>query len=86
MDPLEKNLLDLKHSLSVTKGATFLGFGILGAFSIYSFARELIFDKNVLLGIAIIWLGIFGSLGVIEFNKCHQIESKIQKVLYKRIK
>lgn len=56
MEIFEKNLLDLKHSLSITKGATFLGFGIIGVFSLYSISKEFINDKNTSLLISIIWL------------------------------
>ena len=54
MNPYEKNLLDLEHSLSSTKGASFLGFGVIGAFSFYFIAKEFIIEKNNLLILSII--------------------------------
>ncbi|MBI2629246.1 hypothetical protein HYW74_04130 [Candidatus Pacearchaeota archaeon] len=78
MDNLKKNLLDLQHDLYSVKGASFLGFGIIGAFSFYSIAKEFINEKTIALLLSIIWLGIFGALAVKQFSNCNNIQLEIK--------
>lgn len=78
MDNLKKNLLDLEHDLCSVKGASFLGFGIIGAFSFYSITKEFISEKIIALLLSIIWLGIFGALAVKQFSNCNKIQSNIK--------
>lgn len=61
------------------KGASFLGFGFIGAFSFYSIAKEFISEKTIVLLLSIIWLGTFGALAVKQFSNCNKIQSDIQE-------
>ncbi len=87
MDSIRKNLLDLEHDLYSVKGASFLGFGIIGAFSFYSIAKEFISEKIIALLLSIIWLGIFGAIAVKQFSHCNNIQSNIKNrlILNKKI-
>lgn len=78
MDDLKKNLLDLEHDLYSVKGASFLGFGIIGAFSFYSITKEFISEKTIALLLSIIWLGVFGALAVKQFSNCNKIQLNIR--------
>ncbi len=83
---LKKNLLDLQHDLYSIKGASFLGFGVVGVFSFYSILKEFIGDKIIVLFLSIIWLGIFGALAVNQFSKCNKIQSDINNKINSIVK
>jgi len=83
MDILEKNLLDLQHSLFSTKGAILFTIGIGGAISIISLLNNFAEDPFPLL-LGLIWFIIFGAISIIQFYKCNKIQNRVRKELSKK--
>jgi len=79
MENLKKNLLDLQHNLYSIKGASLLGFGVIGAFSFFSVAMEFISERLIVLLISIIWFGLFGILAIKQFSECNKIQRIIKE-------
>lgn len=80
MEPLEKNLMDLQHSLFSTKGAVLFTIGIGGAISIIALLKEFAEEPFPLL-LGLIWFCIFGALSIIQFSECNKIQNKIKENL-----
>lgn len=77
------NLLNLQHDLFSIKGASFLGFEFVGSFSFYSFAKEFILDKVIVLILSMIWFTLFGIIAINQFKECYIIQNKIKEDIKK---
>ena len=86
MNSEEKNLLDLKHSLYSTKGALFFSIGIGGAIAIFFGLWQLIEDTKLPILIAEVWIVILGWMSIKYFNRCSEIQIKIEESLGKHHK
>ena len=78
MNHLEKNLLDLRHSLSTTKASLFFGIGFGGALALFFGFMQLIEDTFTALLIAEVWLIIFVWRGINYFVECGKIQDEIK--------
>ena len=80
MDSIEKNLLDLQHSLYSTKASLFFSIGVGGAIAIFFGIREMSIKMiNVL--IPLIWLIPFVWLAINYFVRCSGIQKEIENFI-----
>lgn len=79
MNSKEKNLLDLKHSLSQTKGALFLSIGIGSGIAIFFGGRQIgITTINSFVTSLLFSLG-FVYTSIKHFIRCNDIQDKIER-------
>lgn len=78
MNVKEKNLLDLKHSLSLTKGALFLSIGIGSGIAILLGTKQIGISMIYSLILSIFFASIFIYSSIIHFTKCSNIQNKIK--------
>ena len=81
MNDLEKNLLDLQHSLFSVKGSIFFGIGIGGSLTLFFGLNQIIKERYISILISLIWVIIFGWITVLQFVKCNQIQEKVKKTI-----
>tara|TARA_Y100000034_G_scaffold84100_1_gene100690 strand:- start:1310 stop:1576 length:267 start_codon:yes stop_codon:yes gene_type:complete len=88
MNPIIKNLLDLRHSLHLTKGSIFFTLGIGEAISITALLNQTQIENTVPnplpIIVALIWFTIFGALSVKQFSECNKIQKGILKSIKER--
>ena len=77
MNSLEKNLLDLKHSLSSTKASLFFSIGVGGFLAILFGLLQLKASTLMSILISIIWLDIFVWISIKYFIECGNIQNII---------
>jgi len=86
MNNKEKNLLDLKHSLYITKASLFFSIGVGGAIALFFGLKELIKDWILPILIADIWLIVFVWISIIHFSRCDNIQKELEEYLKKNKK
>ena len=81
MNSQEKNLLDLKHSLYVTKASLFFGIGVGGAIALFFGLKKL--NDNFFLSFLVgnVWLIIFVWISIIHFSRCGNIQKELENSL-----
>ena len=78
MNSEEKNLLDLQHSLSLTKGALFLSIGIGGSISLFLGLKDTI-SLKMSIAIISVFSTPFIYKYIAHFENCKEIQKKIKK-------
>jgi len=79
MNNKEKNLLDLRHSLYITKASLFFSIGVGGAIALFFGLQQLINDILLSLFVGNIWFIIFVWLSIIHFSRCEKLQKEIGK-------
>ncbi len=77
MNSLEKNLLDLKHSLSSTKASLFFSIGVGGFLAILFGLLQLKTDTLTSILVSAVWLDIFVWISIKYFIRCSKIQEEI---------
>lgn len=85
MNSLEKNLLDLQHSLSLIKASLFFSIGVGGFLAILFGFLQLGINALWSVLISIIWLDIFVWISINHFIKCSKIQDKINEKIQRKI-
>lgn len=78
MNSKEKNLLDLKHSLSLTKGALFLSIGIGSSIAIFFGAKQLELSFTNSFIVSTFFLLPFITQSIKHFIICNEIQDSIK--------
>ena len=84
MDNLEKNLLDLRHSLYNTQGALYLSVGIAGGLALFFGSLQLELSPLTAFFISIFFSLPFISISIRKFIECKKIQDKIEKLIMNR--
>ena len=77
---LEKNLLDLKHSVSLTKAGTFLALAFSSWIAIFFSVREFYSDTRIAIYFATIIASVFLYYSIKFFNNCEEIYEKVKEL------
>lgn len=77
---LEKNLLDLKHSLSLTKAGTFLALAFSSWIAIFFSIKEFYSDRRIAIYFATLIATVFLYYAIKFFRKCDGIYEEIKNL------
>lgn len=77
MTPLEKNLLDLRHSLAITRAASYLGLGVGSGLALYIGAIQIGIPQFASLVITTFFIGFFIRYAIRDFDLCKDIQKQI---------
>ena len=81
MNSLEKNLLDLRHSLSSTKASLLFSIGVGCSIALFFRLLQVIDNKLIIFLVSYFWLVILVSISLKHFFQCTKIQKRIEEAI-----